>query len=355
MAHRSVQGFRSLVTSPGEHRPGRVFVLQQEEIIPAAPGGGAGHLRASASRVFEVWGSADAPPGRADGNDGLGAGKQNNETLLGLAKVSLVPFSAFFGVGGSGSEGRSGDGSLATAVDGPVSVVDPFSGRAVGDLGVFFALGAASAVIALTASSGAHGQGIAGGTQTVCDAEVKDQVSTESLSREAPGETPALRGREKGERGGGEMHDGEGGDGAVGIAGSAAVPLLDDSVSGAYVERRLTGGNVCLPNHFIFDRVLPTMCGVCTVAENSLRRRIVQALNCFFFSVQYGQKRSCCLLGCIVIPAVDSLSVDSSSHHVATKTLLIARVCSNQPSAGGEVATTYYYHCTPKYTTGGVV
>lgn len=239
MAHRSVRGFQSLVPSPSEHRPDRVFVLQQKETIPITSGIGAGLLGASASRVFEVWGSTDAPPCEAEGNNGSGAvGKRSNETLLGLAKVSLVPFSAFSSrLGSSRSEDRSGHRPLATAVDGPVAVVDPFSGRAIGELGVFLALGAASRVAALAGSSRAHDEGIVEGGQVACHTEAKDQVSEKSLHLEPLREMPAVQGGQDGEQGREEMCDGEGGGGGVDLANSAALPLLNDSVSGACLSR----------------------------------------------------------------------------------------------------------------------
>lgn len=153
VTHRSVRGRRARDVGGGQQQKQQQqhvprFDFDHQERFPAPADSSSWRLGPSASRVFEVWGgSAEGLP---EGNGGAGQA----EALLGLAKVSLRPFAAFGNAGREVEEEAAGaaavEGSkLAVAADGPVVVVDPFSGRTVGELCLYLALGASSAIAAL--------------------------------------------------------------------------------------------------------------------------------------------------------------------------------------------------------------
>eukprot|EP00903_Cladosiphon_okamuranus_P009595 g9134.t1 len=167
VTHRSVRGHRCPppavdvdvdVSGRQQHTPR--FAFDHREVYPAPTDSSSWRLGANASRVFEVWGgSAEGPPEDNGGNP------RQAEALLGLAKVSLRPFAAYGSSGrvegegeGEGEEEVAGAGAAAAAgaiavgADGPVVVVDPFSGRTVGELHLYLALGASSTIAALSAS-----------------------------------------------------------------------------------------------------------------------------------------------------------------------------------------------------------
>lgn len=224
------------------------FALDHQEVFPAPDDSSSWRLGASASRVFEVWGcSADDSP------EGSGAGPGQTGALLGLAKVSLGPFAAFDCAGGEEEAGNNTvvsehaaaasvkSSSLAVGADGPVAVIDPFSGRAVGDLHLFLALGASSTIAALLHPKSGDviagvmenegGGGTAGDTSTrpgisadegggvVKDGEEEKEESEQDIEGRMDWNTARKEGA-----------DGEGGVGA--LLANQEPPALDDSVAG---------------------------------------------------------------------------------------------------------------------------
>lgn len=187
--------------------------------------------------MFEVWGGFAGDHGGSDGG-GTGLGG----VLIGLAKVSLRAFAAFVPAelrsgpaGGGGCTHVTGpagvpDFSLAVVADGPVAVVDPFSGRAVGELRVFLALGASAAIDALSS----RGKGVGtlerplNGSQTAADGggrrKEKKREEQEKPKAEEDGE------------GGGRFGEGEGAYGEGDVLGDLSVNLeplaLGDSMEG---------------------------------------------------------------------------------------------------------------------------
>lgn len=298
VVHRSVRGFRRLLPAAGESQPSPMFILQHEEIVPAPSRGdgspAAGQLSAS-SRVFEVWRIATSTTGeinssaldRVNGNGhALGTAEDNheNEELLGLAKVSLAPSSeptsgpSSGGSGGDSWSGCSGPESLAFVADGPVSVVDPFSGRAVGELTLLFAVGPASAVAGLARGGRDDEDNTIGGAPTACGVRVdaKDSAAATSMNSEEQGTERSLGGTEGRERGPGKMDDAYGCDGAVDGDDGESFPLLDDSVSGGIMVKSfrragrgvVVAGVCCCGGVFLLMCVLlpippPACCLIC--------------------------------------------------------------------------------------------
>lgn len=245
MTHRSVSGRRAPLLGDGggggkEIRKAHVFSFGHQDVFPAPADSSSWRATSATSRVFEVWGSS------AEALDGGGSGGSGGqaETLLGLAKVSLRPFATFDG-------GGRGFPKLAVASDGPVVVSDPFTGRAVGDLRLFLALGAPSTIAALSGGSTAaaggaapspsEGHGDAKGKQ----GDIADRVGVAAIATGAAAsgnreenetrEEEAARGMEGRlgedvEGGGGDGEDGEDGVGARST--EQEPPALDDSVAG---------------------------------------------------------------------------------------------------------------------------
>ncbi|CAM9342575.1 unnamed protein product [Scytosiphon promiscuus] len=148
VTHRSVTGSE-------KQQQATLFAFGHEEVFPAPADSSTWRLSSATSRVFEVWGSS------AERLAGSGGG-DHAEALLGLAKVSLGPFAAFDlpergSERAAGAETNSVDSRLAVGADGPVPVSDPFSGRAVGEVRMFLALGASSRIAALSSGSRATG------------------------------------------------------------------------------------------------------------------------------------------------------------------------------------------------------
>lgn len=156
-----MRGHRALLPAGdgggGQQQVVTPFTFDHEEVFPAPNDRSIWRLGASANRVFEVWGCSAGGPG------GSGAGAGQAGALLGLAKVSLGSF-AEFECAGEEEAGNTVNGvaaakgsNLAVGADGPVVVVDPFSGRAVGELHLFFALGASPTIAALSCPKAGDG------------------------------------------------------------------------------------------------------------------------------------------------------------------------------------------------------
>ena len=143
MTHRSVCGSRGQTPGPNGGQPLPSFAFDHQETFPAPANSSTWRRGESTSRVFEVWG------GGAEDHDGGGGGAGLGGVLIGLAKVSLRAFAAFGADELRPGQAGVADCSLAVAADGPVVVVDPFSGKAMGELRVFLALGAVPAINAL--------------------------------------------------------------------------------------------------------------------------------------------------------------------------------------------------------------
>lgn len=210
------------------------FALEHQEIFPFPAESNIWRLEAAnASRVFEVWGSA--------GSAVVGRG----EALLGLAKIPLRPFEGFTETErGMGAANDGTNGSLAVAADGPVAIVDPFSGKAVGELHFFFALGTSptiSALAALGAESGdvaeVAGSDIGGTLDHLSTAVHRETPREEGKKEEATGEE--LEGGGRSEMGGvlqgGDKRAGE--DGLSFFFVHEEPVALDDSVVGEKKRR----------------------------------------------------------------------------------------------------------------------
>ncbi|CAM9554962.1 unnamed protein product, partial [Ectocarpus sp. 13 AM-2016] len=215
VTHRSVRGFPS--GNGGAQQRFKRFAFNHQDVFPAPTESSTWRLGgAGANRVFEVWGCSATGPEIGSGSGGPGQA----EVLLGLAKVSLRPFAAF--------EGRTGDSTLAVGADGPVSVVDPFSGKAVGDLRLLLALGASPTIAALARKRGEAeaGSGVMGDPPTLgggTNAKGGRETGNEKGDRQLEDKGGAgLRG---GPAGGAE------GEGGGGMAHAAEPPALDDSVA----------------------------------------------------------------------------------------------------------------------------
>lgn len=226
VTHRSVLGSKKaqLNGENGTRQMNPLFMFDLEE-VSAAPSD-LRHLRSS--RVFEVWGSM------AESDDIIQ--EPGKETLLGLAKVSLQPFLVFDCDGGAvrvGGDSEDKVGSFAIAADGPVMVIDPFSGRAVGELRMLLALGASEEITSLVPMDGVDSQ------------EVKDDGEPVS-ERDDASSLPVIKWHERQEecdKKGGEdrtrssveeanvVQDGDSLDGS---RGSQETSLLDDSVAGRW-------------------------------------------------------------------------------------------------------------------------
>lgn len=178
VTHRSVHGFRSVLPPWDGGTPSPVFKFHHEEIVPAAFDGKNLLLGPSSSRMFEVW--APRTEGGDGSSEGDGLATQSEEKLLGLAKVSLVPFAAFFGDGDRDDRRWKGVGLksefLCVAVDGPVSVIDPFSGKAVGELRIFIALRAPPSVT-VTQGTTARSQSLCLGTNEIGQSPKQDVLA----------------------------------------------------------------------------------------------------------------------------------------------------------------------------------
>lgn len=215
VTHRSVRGHPN--GDGGVQQRFQRFAFNHQEVFPAPTESSTWRLGgAGANRVFEVWGcSATGPENASSGSPGQA------ETLLGLAKVSLRAFAAF--------EGSAGDSRIAVGADGPVSVVDPFSGKAVGDLSLLLVLGASPTIAALAGQGG--------------DAEAGSGAIEDTAA--LGGQSNAKGGRETGEENGDRELEEEGGarlrggpaggaegEGCGGMTHAAEPPALDDSVAG---------------------------------------------------------------------------------------------------------------------------
>ncbi|CBJ27795.1 conserved unknown protein [Ectocarpus siliculosus] len=215
VTHRSVRGLPS--GDGGAQQHFQRFAFNHQEVFPAPTESSAWRLGgAGANRVFEVWGCSATGP--ESGSSGGRPGQA--EALLGLAKVYLRPFAAF--------EGRTGESGLAVGADGPVSVVDPFSGKAVGDLHLLLALGASPTIAALAGKGGdaEAGNGAMGDPPTLgggSNAEGGRETGEEKGDHELEDEGGA--GSRGGAAGGAE------GEGGGGVAHAAEPPALDDSVA----------------------------------------------------------------------------------------------------------------------------
>lgn len=238
MTHRSITGWRGPPpTSGGRELRRHSFPLGHEETFPAPLKETAWRIGSNANRVFEVWGSQkaqDGPGSESRSRSGLG------ETLLGLAKISLGAFASFEEAIeiGFGSDGRGLGGPLAVATDGgPVPVMDPFSGRAVGELRVFLAMGTPSAIAASRAARVVRG----GGGDAAGEALVGGGGPTEGGLHRPGADTKGGREEEEREKEEGQASGGwaewEGGGGAGGSLGELSArqdgPELGDSVEGA--------------------------------------------------------------------------------------------------------------------------
>ncbi|CAB1118524.1 unnamed protein product [Ectocarpus sp. CCAP 1310/34] len=215
VTHRSVRGHPS--GDGGAQQRFKRFAFNHQEVFPAPTESSTWHLGgAGANRVFEVWGCSATGPESGSSGGGLGQA----EALLGLAKVSLRPFAA--------CEGRTGDSRLSVGADGPVSVVDPFTGKAVGDLHLLLALGASPTIAALAGKGGdaEAGSGAMGDPPTLgggSNAKGGRETGNEKRDRELEDEGWA------GLRGGPAR--GAEGEGGGGMAHEAEPPALDDSVA----------------------------------------------------------------------------------------------------------------------------
>lgn len=219
VTHRSVRGSRTRLPDAGrDGQRAPPFVFTHMEIFSAPADCKSWRVGANTSRVFEVW-------GWTEGRESYGEGR--GESLLGLAKVSLQPFTAFaYGGEGPGGGAEAPAGSLAIAADGPVVVVDPFSGRAVGELRVFLALGATSYVATLL-PRGEETEGVGQGATGVA---WKSNGSAASAGLER--KSHDRRERSGGEWGGGEGRGGGDGDVLGELATQQQAPALDDSLAG---------------------------------------------------------------------------------------------------------------------------
>lgn len=267
VTHRSVRCHRALLPAGGGgggQQRVTSFAFDHQEVFPAPDDSSIWRVGASASRVFEVWGcSADWP-----GGAGAGAGQAG--ALLGLAKVSLRPFAAFEcageedagdTVGGAAAAAAVKDSmTLAVGADGPVVVIDPFTGRAVGELHLFLALGASPTIVALSCSK--PGEGFAGAVENGGDGGTAGDSSTRVSIAADEGGGVVRHTEEKGESGqdaqgrmvwktsqkGGAESEGGVGDSLA----NQEAPALDDSVAGkrAHWEegeaRRRPGRRVCV-------------------------------------------------------------------------------------------------------------
>lgn len=248
VTHRSVRGHRApppagRVGGGGQQHAPLLFAFDHQEVYPAPADSSSWRLGASASRVFEVWGGpAEGPP------EGNGGSPGRAEALLGLAKVSLGPFAAFGSAGWRGGEeeaaaaaaagGGGGGGGvvegsrLAVGADGPVVIVDPFSGRTVGELHLLLALGASSTIAALSGPRAGDGTAAAvvaaeGGVgkeeHTAADGGVGAGGAVNEREQEAEGRLDWETERK-------ETADGE--DGAGALSTDQEPAALDDSVAG---------------------------------------------------------------------------------------------------------------------------
>lgn len=241
VTHRSIQGFRSLLPPATEGKLGAEFTVHHKEIIPTPSDSDSGRcFGANANRVFEVWGSTFSEE-ENESNVEPRTGRGREETLLGLAKVSLGPFSAHLNRDCSAGSGidEPEAAPLATAADGHVPIIDPFSGRAVGELNVFVALGLSSTLAGLSAD-GDHGS-VDGTAAAVADHRgIAERVSAARFVQGVAQMTSALgcagsvdeHGATKEESNDDDNSDE--GSGAGGVNGRAALQLLDDSVSGEW-------------------------------------------------------------------------------------------------------------------------
>lgn len=205
VSHRSVEGVRDQLS--------RAFPFDHQEIFSALGDSHGWRLGGSTSRVFEVWTSAKGSRDHASSDEGSG------ETLLGLAKVSLSPFASMVSASAERSEGADGDNdTLAVAADGPVVVMDPFSGRFVGELSIFLALGTAAAIAARPAAMALPKGEVTGeGPAPLADGRAISSTRAAEEHRNAEEESE-VRGR--------EWTDGEQ------VITHDESPTLDDSMAG---------------------------------------------------------------------------------------------------------------------------
>lgn len=232
MTHRSVRGRRAPPPARGSGGGGRQddsspFAFHHQEVFPAPADGGTWRLGAGTSRVFEVWGCA------AEGPEGGGGGAGHPEALLGLAKVSLRPFAAFgcAGRGGRQAGGAAVEGSrLAVGADGPIAVVDPFSGRTVGELRLFLALGASETIASLSVPE--DGDGVAGAAGAAAAEEEVGAAGSaadgeEGQTERGEQEVEGWKGRET------RRAEGAHGEESMdAVLAEEETPALDDSVAG---------------------------------------------------------------------------------------------------------------------------
>ena len=261
MTHRSVCGSRGQGRGPNGGQPLSSFELDHQETFPAPADSNTWCCGESASRVFEVWGGC--AEGHSGGGDaGLGS------VLIGLAKVSLRAF-AEFGSHELRSE-RAGvtDSPLAVAADGPVVVVDPFSGRAVGELRVLVALGASPSIDALSARRKR------GGTLELPLILPETAAGRERREKEGGGEEQEEQKilPDGGGRGGcGGEDEGRPGKGGVlgGMSANLEPPALDDSMEGQRdrAGRRLRLGSTCRVCIFCSKVLKPFLFAVNSVYE----------------------------------------------------------------------------------------
>lgn len=239
MTHRSVCGSRDQTPGPNGGQPLPSFAFDHQENFPAPADSSTWRRGESTSRVFEVWGGCAEDH---DGGGGGGGGAGLGGVLIGLAKVSLRAFAAFGSAEQqSGPAGVTGF-SLAVAADGPVAVVDPFSGRAVGELRVFLALGASAAIGALSSRGKSVGtlkrplNGPLNDSQAAADRGGRE----EEVGREKQAEQNV---EEDGEGGGGFRGENEGAYGEEDVLGDLSAnlepPALGDSMEGQRDRQRL--------------------------------------------------------------------------------------------------------------------
>lgn len=232
MTHRSVPGCRgpppptARKLEPRSHS----FAFHHEETFPAPVEGTAWRIGSSNSnRVLEVWGLREE-------HEGYGSGQ--GETLLGLAKISLGPFASFEAsdAGLRADGGGLGGGALAIAADGPVLVMDPFSGRTVGELHVFLALGTSAAIAAVQAARVARG----GGDAPEITRERGGDTTEGGLHRPGAAAKGGCQEEEQEEEENGKVSGGrtdwdggvEAGDSLGGLSTPQEDPALDDSAEG---------------------------------------------------------------------------------------------------------------------------
>ena len=262
VTHRSVRGHRPpppAVGVGGGKRRAPPFAFDHHEVYPAPADSSSWRLGASASRVFEVWGGPAEGPPEGDGGSPVGA-----EALLGLARVSLGPFAAFGSAGWRGTEaaaaaeaaagagagaagGAAVEGSkLAVGVDGPVVVVDPFSGRTVGEIHLYLALGASSTIAALP---GPRAEDITAAV-LVTEGGVDKEEDTVDGGVQAGGKVNEREQAAEGRLNWGteqkEAADGDGGANALPTEQEPAA--LDDSVAGDFLHWKDNGDG-----HFLRD------------------------------------------------------------------------------------------------------